>query len=38
MTATYEKGVIPSVEINEEFEQKIKNLFDETKSKVLDSF
>jgi methionyl-tRNA synthetase len=38
MTATYENGVVPIVEINEEYEQKIRGIFDETKIKVLESF
>jgi methionyl-tRNA synthetase len=38
MTATYEKGVVPVVEINEEYEQKIRGIFDETKIKVIESF
>ena len=38
MITTYENSVVPEVTINEEFEIKIKNLFEETKSKVLELF
>jgi methionyl-tRNA synthetase len=38
MTATYEKGVVPKVELNEEFEQKIKTNFEAAKEKALEHF
>ena len=38
MIATYEHGVVPEAELNEEFEQKLKGHFEEIKPKVLDFF
>jgi methionyl-tRNA synthetase len=38
MTATYEKGIVPKVELNEEFEQKMKANFEVAKEKALEHF
>ncbi|MDA8823858.1 class I tRNA ligase family protein [Opitutales bacterium] len=38
MIATYENGVVPVAELNEEFEQKLKSHFEEMKPKALDLF
>ena len=38
MTATYENGIVPRVEIDGEFEQKIQSKFLESKGKMLEFF
>ena len=38
MTATYEKGVVPKVKLNQEFEQKMKVNFEVAKEKALEHF
>jgi methionyl-tRNA synthetase len=38
MIATYENGVVPVAELNEEFEQKLKTHFEEMKPKARDFF
>ena len=38
MTATYENSIVPKVELNEEFEQKVKTNFEEAKNQAMARF
>ena len=38
MTATYENSIVPKVELNEEFEQKVKSNFEEAKKQAMARF
>jgi methionyl-tRNA synthetase len=38
MTATYEQGIVPKVELDEEFEQKVKANFEIAKEKTMERF